>query len=159
MLLVATAFTTKEVSAFVETPRIEPAHPTTRTPIDMRVVAGGCHAFTDDVDDAELIVVVPGELQLIADGIANLEEGNPFCVDPPFDYRFNMGLFAEGDYIVQLFIRDISDPGTPVAFGAVSFNVVRPASIPGSSTMSLALVGSLILLSGAVMAKRFFFRS
>jgi hypothetical protein len=55
----------------------------------VRIHASGCHGFSDDVDEAELIMVEPGQLRLMTEGI-NLPPAHPFFIAPDFTYRFDI---------------------------------------------------------------------
>lgn len=129
--------------AFVETPYITPAHPTPTTPISVRIHAGGCQGFSDDVGGAELIVVGPGKLRLMTEGI-NLPPAHPFCIAPDFTYRFDIGTLPAGHYSLQVFIYDEFSAPEPVGFGSVDFLVSEPATIPATSTGSIALLISAL---------------
>ncbi|MCI1709234.1 MAG: hypothetical protein LKM39_01695 [Chiayiivirga sp.] len=142
MWLLATLASPK-AEAFVEDPFITPSAPTPDTPIAVRVHAGVCHAFSDDVDEAELVVVGPGQLRLMTEGV-NLPPAHPFCIYPDFVYRFDIGTLPAGSYTLQLFINDPFAGPEPVGFGSVSFVVSAPHAIPAASPVGLALLGLLL---------------
>lgn len=153
-LMLATICWPSTALAFVDPPRIVPQHPTSRTPIVLAVRAGNCHGFVADAGEPELILLEPGKLKFVAAGIASLEPGNPFCIYPVFDYRFDLGALPEGNYSLQLFIRDISLLGTEVESGSVSFAVSQPRSIPSSSWPALGAIVLALLLGGAILVRR-----
>lgn len=145
--------------AFVDDPFITPAQPTPDDKISVHVNTGWCHAPTDDVNQAELIRVSPGQLQLIADGVV-LPPGHPFCIHPPLTYRFDIGTLPAGAYSLQFFIRDDIGGSGLVGFGSVNFTVRAPARIPVLTPWSLAIAIALVLiLSAAFFPKRDSLRS
>ena len=132
--------------AFVDPPSISPPSPSSNFLITVHVRAGDCHAFLDDVNEAELVSVGNGQLNLIVDGVASLEPGNPFCIYPVLTYRFVIGALPAGIYTLQLFIRDTNFPETPVAFGTVSFSVsATPSIVPTLSEGAIAMTILLML--------------
>jgi hypothetical protein len=140
--------------AFVEEPFVIPARPTADTPIWVHVTAGICHAISDGVDDAELVLVAPGQLQLLTEGVA-LSPAHPFCIHPPFAYRFSIGVLPVGKYTLQVFIHDDFASPEPIGFGSVSFVVSSPASIPSTSSTAIAILLSLLVATGALAARQF----
>jgi hypothetical protein len=142
-LLIVLSLSASAAHGFIEAPYITPAHPTTTTPISVRIHAGGCHGFADDVDEAELVVVAPDKLRLMTQGI-NLPPAHPFCIAPDFTYRFDIGTLPAGQYSLQVFIYDEFAAPEPVGFGSVDFLVSEPATIPASSATSVALLLSAL---------------
>lgn len=144
-LLIVLSLSAPKAHAFIEAPYITPAHPTTITPISVRIHAGGCHGFSDGVDEAELVVVGPGQLRLMTEGI-NLPPAHPFCIAPDFTYRFDIGTLPAGHYSLEVFIYDEFAAPEPVGFGSMDFLVTAPATIPAISLPPMALL--LLALAG-----------
>ena len=143
LLLIITSSSMPTAHAYIEDPYITPHHPTSNTPISVRIRAAGCHGFSDDVDEAELVVVAPGQLRLMTEGI-NLPPAHPFCIAPDFTYRFDIGTLPAGHYSLQVFIYDEFSAPDPVGFGSVEFDVSAPTNIPiASETSFTALVIAL----------------
>ena len=149
MLFCITSLALPKAEAFVEDPYIMPAHPTPDTPISIHVLMGWCHASIDGVDDAKLQTVSPGHLRVITEGVV-LDPGHPFCIHPPFVYRFNIGTLPEGRYTIQFFIRDDLSGAGLAGFGSVNFVVAAPARIPASSLAAKATIFLMLCLSGAI---------
>ena len=145
LLLIVTSLSASSAHAFIENPYITPPHPTPDTPISVRIHAAGCHGFSDDVDEAELIVIGPGQLRLMTEGI-NLPPAHPFCIAPDFTYRFDIGTLPAGHYSLQVFIHDEFSAPEPIGFGTVEFEVSEPTNIPAMSGESLALL--VFMLAG-----------
>ena len=149
LLLCVTSLATPMAWAYVEIPYITPAHPTPDAPISVHVGAGWCHAFTDFPNEAELVLVAPGQLRLMTDGIA-LSAGHPFCIYLPYTYRFDIGTLPAGSYTLQVFIYDEFSAPVPIGFGSVSFVVAAPATIPSTSLSTLVAIAAC-LLAGAML--------
>jgi hypothetical protein len=150
--LIGVVLLSKQAQAFVEEPFVIPALPTADTPIWVHVTAGICHAISDGVDDAELVLVAPGQLQLLTEGVA-LPPAHPFCIYPPFPYRFNIGKLPVGRYTLEVFIHDDFSSPEPIGVGSVSFVVATPMSIPSTSTATLAVLAVASLALGALAAR------
>ncbi len=150
--LIGAVLLSRQAQAFVEEPFVIPTQPTASTPIWVHVTAGYCHAISDGVWDAELVLVAPGQLQLLTEGVA-LSPGHPFCIHPPFPYRFDIGVLPVGKYTLQVFIHDDFASPEPIGFGSVSFVVAAPASIPSSSTTTLAVLVAALVAFGALAAR------
>ena len=153
ILLCIAAIVPHPAAAFVDDPQVVPTHPTTNKPIWVHVHMGWCHSSLDAVDGAELEVVGPGQLRLITDGVA-LDPGHPFCNDPPFNYRFNIGTLPAGSYILQFFIRDDISGAGLVGFGSVNFTVTPPARVPATSDIALVALSTALSIAGAVGWRR-----
>lgn len=137
------------LEASVDPPYITPTQPTPRDTISVHVRMGGCHASWDDVDEARLTLVAPGELHLVTDGAA-LPPGHPFCIyDPAFTYRFDIGMLPIGQYTLRFFIFDDFSSLAPVEFGSVDFHVAEPARIPATSVLTLFAIASLVIVAAA----------
>ncbi len=150
-IALAAALTSSPAKAFIEDPFVTPTIPTSRTPISVNVHAGGCHGFFDQVDEAELVVTGPAELQLITDG-AVPEPGHPFCIYPDYVYRFDIGMLPTGSYTLRLFIRDAFHQ-QPLPFGSVEFTVAAPTTIPATDRSSLVVLAMIFAIAAAAAAR------
>lgn len=153
LLLISCSLGSSKALAFVDEPYITPAHPTPERPITVHVRMGGCHGSVDAVDGAKLEMTSPGQLRLITNGDA-LDPGHPFCNVPIFNYRFNIGALAEGNYTLRFVIRDDLSGAGLVEFGSVSFSVRPAARIPTTSGTGLGAMAILLGMSGFIALLR-----
>jgi len=145
--LLSITLLTPRVEAFVDPPYITPQQPTPRDTVSVHVRMGGCHASWDDVDEARLTLVAPGQLHLVTDGAA-LPPGHPFCIyDPAFTYRFDIGKLPAGQYTLHFFIFDDFSSPAPVEFGSVDFRVAEPARIPATSVLTLFAIAASVIVA------------
>jgi hypothetical protein len=149
LLLCVTSLALPTAQAFVEDPYIIPAHPTPKTSIWVHVRMGWCHTTVDAIDGAELAVAAPGQLRLVTNGAA-LPPGHPFCLYPPFNFRFHIGKLPAGIYTLQLLIRDEFSAPEPIPVGSVSFTVTPLETIPSASATALILALLLLAATGAL---------
>lgn len=146
-------------SAFVDPPTFSPAQPYAGQPIDMSVRAGVCHGFAYSPDGHPLIEIQRNEniVDAIITGIAATDP--IFCMIPIYVTTFNIGTLPEGNYIVRIRIRSISNPSYPVLppISQVSL-VVRPLPpptfVPANNIMYLLMLAWIILGSVAVRSGR-----
>ena len=84
-------------------------------------------------------------------GIGLLGFGDDFCNFPTGTFRFTVGAFPPGDYVLEFYRRDIDDATNVLLVASVPFTVSgSPRAVPGLSGTSAAL----LILGLLVIARR-----
>ena len=137
----------------VDTPVIDPPNPVAGQTVSVELHGGACVLYLDDPAGQPSTVKRDGSTIVLT--VQAIVGPSGFCVYPiGAIYPFPIGAYGPGNYTVevdaqyQLFLGDY----VTQTLGVLSFTVSNAESVPMLSTLSLVLMG-LILLAAA-MAKR-----